>query len=129
MPLFQFVALMCAGAAMKRVRLGPKNGALFLQPFKTAERVQEKSQKVDDGQFGKEIRSQDLDLGSREAIRGVKDLVWYPAEVNTSIRPGWFYHESEDDKVKSLGELLNIYFNSVGGNATFLLNVPPDKRG
>lgn len=107
----------------------PEEWSVVPAALQDAERVQEKSQKVDDGQFGKEIRSQDLDLGSREAIRGVKDLVWYPAEVNTSIRPGWFYHESEDDKVKSLGELLNIYFNSVGGNATFLLNVPPDKRG
>ena len=107
----------------------PEEWSVVPAALQDAERVQEKSQKVDDGQFGKEIRSQDLDLGSREAIRGVKDLVWYPAEVNTSIRPGWFYHESEDDKVKSLAELLDIYFNSVGGNAAFLLNVPPDNGG
>lgn len=107
----------------------PEEWSVVPAALRDAERVQEKSQKVDDGQFGREISSQDMDLGSREAIRGVKDLVWYPAEVNTSIRPGWFYHESEDDKVKSLAELLDIYFNSVGGNAAFLLNVPPDKRG
>ena len=57
------------------------------------------------------------------------ELIWYPAEVNTSIRPGWFYHTSEDEKVKSLEELLIVYYGSVGGNANFLLNIPPDQRG
>jgi len=52
-----------------------------------------------------------------------------PAILNTSIRPGWFYHASEDDQVRSLDELLHIYYQSVGGNATFLLNLPPDQRG
>lgn len=94
-----------------------------------AERIQEASQKVDDGKFARQFRSGDQDLGSREVIKGVRDLVWYPAEVNTSIRPGWFYHAREDDQVRSLQELLEIYYNSVGGNATFLLNVPPDQRG
>jgi len=69
------------------------------------------------------------DLGSRARLRGAKYLVWYPAEVNTSIRPGWFYHAAEDDRVKPLDHLLKIYYGSVGGNATFLLNVPPDRRG
>lgn len=49
--------------------------------------------------------------------------------MNTSIRPGWFYHPEEDDKVRPLEELLGIYYGSVGGNATFLLNLPPDRRG
>lgn len=49
--------------------------------------------------------------------------------MNTSIRPGWFYHAAEDDQVRSLEELLDIYDKSVGGNSTFLLNLPPDKRG
>jgi alpha-L-fucosidase len=57
------------------------------------------------------------------------DLIWYPAEVNTSIRPGWFYHEQEDNQVRSFEELMKIYYNSVGGNATFLLNIPPTKEG
>ena len=69
------------------------------------------------------------DLGGRTRLAGAKVLAWYPAEVNTSIRPGWFYHASQDDKVKSLDHLLDIYYGSVGGNATFLLNVPPDRRG
>jgi alpha-L-fucosidase len=73
------------------------------------------------------------DLGSLERIREFSRrggrLVWYPAQVNTSIRPGWFYHRAEDMKVKTLDHLLEVYFGSVGGNAQFLLNVPPDKRG
>ena len=54
---------------------------------------------------------------------------WIPAEADVSIRPGWYYHESEDDKVKSLENLLDIYYKSVGQNSTFLLNLPVDKRG
>jgi len=94
-----------------------------------AEITREKSQKVDDRNFSKRINTEQEDLGSREKIKNAQELVWYPAEVNTSIRPGWFYHESEDDMVKPLDELLKIYYGSVGGNAAFLLNIPPDKRG
>lgn len=54
---------------------------------------------------------------------------WIPAEVNTSIRPGWFYHESEDSLVKSPEKLFDIYLTSVGRGSTLLLNVPPDRRG
>lgn len=46
-----------------------------------------------------------------------------------SIRPGWFYHTKEDDRVKSPRRLLDIYFSSVGCNSLLLLNIPPDKRG
>lgn len=49
---------------------------------------------------------------------------WVPAEVNTSIRPEWFYHPSEDEKVKTLPHLMDTYYNSIGRNGTFLLNFP-----
>jgi alpha-L-fucosidase len=54
---------------------------------------------------------------------------WVPGEVNTSIRPGWFYHKTEDNRVKSLPKILDIYYSSFGRNATMLLNFPIDTRG
>jgi alpha-L-fucosidase len=69
------------------------------------------------------------DLGSREKIKNATSLVWYPAETDVSIRPGWFYHASQDNLVKPPGKLVDIYYNSVGRNSVLLLNIPPDKRG
>ncbi len=54
---------------------------------------------------------------------------WIPAETDVSIRPGWFWRESENDKVKSVNDLLRIYYESVGRNSLLLLNVPPDTTG
>lgn len=55
--------------------------------------------------------------------------LWIPAECDVSIRPGWFYHPEEDDKVKTPEQLFDIYLKSVGRGANLILNVPPDRRG
>ena len=54
---------------------------------------------------------------------------WLPAEVNTSIRPGWYYHPGEDHQVKTLPRLIKTYYESIGRNGNFLLNLPVDTRG
>lgn len=54
---------------------------------------------------------------------------WRPGEADVSIRPGWFWHPAEDDKVRTVDDLLSLYASSVGRNANLLLNVPPTKTG
>ncbi|MGE5645710.1 MAG: alpha-L-fucosidase [Acidobacteriota bacterium] len=65
----------------------------------------------------------DLNSGDRPGT------AWMPAEADVSIRPGWFYHGSENAKVKTPAELLDIYYKSVGRGASLNLNIPPDRRG
>jgi alpha-L-fucosidase len=65
-----------------------------------------------------------------EGIEGHPDgASWIPAECDVSIRPGWFYHPSEDSLVKSPHQMMGLYLRSVGRNAALLLNVPLDRRG
>ncbi|MEG8945653.1 alpha-L-fucosidase [Rosettibacter firmus] len=85
-------------------------------------------QKAIDGAFiPKDLT--DEDLGSRDKIFNASTLIWYPAEIDVSIRPRWFYHKEDDEFVKSPYKLFDIYFNSVGLNGVLLLNIPPDKNG
>lgn len=65
------------------------------------------------------------EVSKEELHHGIENGdTWVPGEVNTSIRPGWFYHERQDNKVKSLAKLMDTYYKSVGRNATLLLNFP-----
>ena len=72
------------------------------------------------------IRNEVIEDINRGVIGGE---MYVPAEVDVSIRPGWFYHQDQDSKVKSSRTLDDIWFKSVGRNAMLLLNFPPDKRG
>ena len=66
----------------------------------------------------------------KEGMTGHRDAAqWLPAECDVSIRPGWFWHENQNAKVKTGTELMDLYYKSVGRGASFLLNVPPDRRG
>ena len=97
------------------------------------EAVMENSQQQDDGGAEiLEIDERDADLGSREALKKYKDLVFKPAEADVSVNLGWFWHNNLYylfKKNRTAKDLAEIYFKTVGGNATLLLNVPPNKDG
>lgn len=98
--------------------------------LRDAEGVMEKSQQ-DESQAAslQKYKSTDEDLGSRAVLSKNSSLCWYPAEVDVSIRRGWFHSKNENITVKSPKKLFNIYVNSVGNNCTLLLNVPPNASG
>lgn len=81
---------------------------------------------LDTAGFKRGVGSPPTDTLNQGNVNGAN---WIPAECDVSIRPGWFYHATEDDKVKSPEELFDLYLKSVGRGANFLLNVPPDQRG
>ena len=88
------------------------------------------SQQEDNEEFrNRPLDETQTDLGSRERLANEKELAWYPAETDVSIRPGWFYHEEEDNQVRSFENLKDIYLKSVGGNTTLFLILPPMKNG
>jgi alpha-L-fucosidase len=94
------------------------------------EEIAATSQQTETGSYFKPLGDMmEPDLGSRDKIKEASGLIWYPSEVDVSIRPGWFYHEDQDSLVKSPEKLVDIYFSSVGRNSVLLLNIPPDKRG
>ena len=72
----------------------------------------------------------DAEYTQENGNRGVRGApLWWPAETNTSIRPGWFYHPDEDAQVKSPERLMTLHDESVGRGTNMLLNLPPDRRG
>lgn len=97
------------------------------------EKVAENSQQNEnEGKKLAEVGERDEDLGSREILSKYKDLCFKPAEADVSINLGWFWHNNFYylfKKNRTAEDLAQIYFNSVGGNASMLLNVPPDKKG
>ena len=68
-------------------------------------------------------------LGGRDQLYKGKFLHYQQAETNTSIREGWFYRDDTFQKVRSADDVFDIYERSVGGNSTFLLNIPPNREG
>ena len=86
-------------------------------------------QEAGSGTFLPEGDKMAQDLGSRTLLADAKGVIWYPSEVDVSVRPGWYYHASEDTSVKTPQKLIDIYYSSVGKNSLLLLNLPPDKRG
>ena len=100
----------------------------------TLEEIADKSQKTE--AIGLECFDRvEEDLGSREKLMNKANLCWCPAEADVSINCGWFWHNDDFYKKQETfvsrtpEQLAQIYFNTVGGNASLLLNIPPDKDG
>ncbi|MGA2596412.1 MAG: alpha-L-fucosidase [Bryobacteraceae bacterium] len=70
-----------------------------------------------------DVRTSESNSGTRHG------KLWMPPECDVSIRPGWFWHEAENGKVKTPDQLMDLYFKSVGRGGSMLLNIPPDRRG
>lgn len=69
------------------------------------------------------------EIATRDKLMGAKQLHYCQPEVDTSIREGWFYRDDNTQKVRSADDVFDIYERSVGGNATLLLNIPPNREG
>lgn len=99
----------------------------FLTKAETIEKHSQQSE--EDAKKLLKISSSDEDLGSRKVLEKNAYLTWYPAEVDVSIRKGWFASDENESTIKSPKKLFDIYLNSVGNNSFLLLNVPPNDRG
>ena len=73
--------------------------------------------------------AQKKDIGSIDMLKGARFLHYLQPETDTSIREGWFYRDEEHQKSRSADDVFDIYERSVGGNATFILNIPPNREG
>ena len=88
---------------------------------------QQQQTSEEDAERLQSVSAEAEDKGSRELLAKYRDLIFYPAETDVSIRKGWFYHWNQSPK--ALDHLMQIYFTSVGGNSSLLLNVTPNKDG
>lgn len=105
-------------------------------PDKTADNestIKASQQDANEGEaMTRRLNDRDEDLGSREILSKFDDLVFKPAEADISINLGWFYHDTLHyfpKKMRTAKYLSEVFFNSVGGNASMLLNVPPNRDG
>ncbi len=77
----------------------------------------------------KSVRTFDLDIGSRKAIKKEIDFIWYPCEVSVPMRSHWFFEEDDKYSIKTKDKLLKLYYNTVGNNSCLMLGLSPNKRG